>query len=156
MTSKLDRGADEGESSKSSSSGVRRDNNSTWRLPRFTTRSLVSANQENGKGPLGLNTLHQPLKNNAVADIVFVHGLAGGSRSTWTASNDSAKYWPLEWLPHDDSFRDARIHSFGYNSNWSKESILGIHDFANALLSSILDCPVMSLNDQVCTFYIIA
>ncbi|KAJ5519087.1 hypothetical protein N7453_001509 [Penicillium expansum] len=82
-----------------------------------------------------------PLWGSANADLIFVHGLGGGSRSTWTKSGDPSLYWPKEWLPNDDAFQNVRIHSFGYDSNWDKESILGIHDFANALLGSIFDCP---------------
>src|SRR5437764_1420197 len=68
------------------------------------------------KGPFGLNTLVEPSES-AIADFVFVHGLGGGSRSTWTKSGDPSLYWPQEWLPEDPAFRSVRIHSFGYNSN---------------------------------------
>lgn len=50
------------------------------------------------------------------------------------------------WLPADTAFRDERSHSFGYNSNWDKSSTLRIHEFARALLGSILDCPVIPHN----------
>ena len=94
------------------------------------------------KGPYGLTTLHEPL-DSVVADLVFVHGLGGGSRSTWTKSMDPALFWPQEWLPYDSKFEDIRIHTFGYNSNWDKESTLNIHDFAKSLLGSVQDCPVI-------------
>ena len=97
---------------------------------------------EDGKGPLGLTTVFEP-QEQVIADLVFVHGLAGGSRSTWTKSSDSSLFWPQEWLPEDVGFRDVRIHSFGYCSNWDKESTLNIHDFAKSLLRSIQDCPAI-------------
>jgi hypothetical protein len=97
---------------------------------------------ENAKGPFGLNTLFKPSEP-VIADMVFVHGLGGGSRSTWTRSSDPTLFWPQEWLPQDPGFKDVRIHSFGYNSNWDKESTLNIHDFAKSLLGSIQDCPVI-------------
>lgn len=92
------------------------------------------------KGPLGLNTLFEPTQP-AIADLVFVHGLGGGSQSTWTKSNDPSLYWPKQWLPQDNAFRDVRIHSFGYNANWDKGSTLNIYDFAKSFLGSIQDCP---------------
>lgn len=92
------------------------------------------------KGPLGLTTLFEP-PSSAIADLIFVHGLGGGSRSTWTKSSDPALFWPQEWLPQDAEFQDVRIHTFGYDSNWLKESNLNIHDFAKSLLGSIHDCP---------------
>ena len=101
------------------------------------------------KGPLGLTTLFEP-SGPVVADLVFVHGLGGGSRSTWTQSSDAALFWPQEWLPTDAGFRDVRIHSFGYNSNWEKESVLNIHDFARALLGSLSDCPEIPRDSTVC------
>lgn len=94
------------------------------------------------KGPFGLTTLYEPPAS-TIVDLIFVHGLGGGSRSTWTKSDDPSLYWPQEWLPHDPGFRDVRIHSFGYNANWNKESTLNLHDFAKSLLGSIQDCPLI-------------
>ena len=111
-------------------------------------RETVSDSTEEGKGSLGLNTLYQP-SGSAIADLIFVHGLGGGSRSTWTKSGDSALYWPKTWLPNDIGFQDVRTHSFGYNSNWEKESSLNIHDFAKSLLGSIQDCPLIPRESNV-------
>jgi hypothetical protein len=54
---------------------------------------------------------------------------------------DPSMFWPKEWLPKEEALKDVRIHSFGYDSNFKKKSILGMHDFAHALLNSVLDCP---------------
>jgi hypothetical protein len=113
--------------------------------------SDVCAADNDNKGPLGLTTLYNP-PNPAIADLVFVHGLAGGSRSTWSKKSDPNLYWPQEWLPTDAGFQDVRIHSFGYNSNWEKESTLNIHDFAKSLLGDIHDCPVITRDSEVCSF----
>ncbi len=50
-------------------------------------------------------------------------------------------FWPQEWLPRDSRFRHVRIHSFGYNSDWSErgESALHIHDFGKSLLGAMSD-----------------
>ena len=121
----------------------------------FLTRTLARREVEGNdasldatKGPLGLNTLYNP-PSSAVADLVFVHGLGGGSKSTWTKTEDLSLYWPQEWLPKDAGFQDVRIHSFGYNSNWEKESTLNIHDFAKSLLGSIQDCPTIPRESNV-------
>lgn len=105
---------------------------------------------EDLKGPLGLNTLFNP-GDSAIADLVFVHGLGGGSKSTWTKFGDPALYWPKEWLSQDPDFQDVRIHSFGYNSNWGNESTLSVHDFSTSLLRSLHHCPAMPRNTNVRT-----
>lgn len=130
---------------------------STSRSFLSSTRSWLPGGGENQKaedtiGPLGLNTLYVPSSGPANADLIFVHGLGGGSRKTWTKPNDRLTYWPKEWLPNDEAIQDVRIHSFGYDSNWGKKSNLGIHDFANALLSSILHCPSIPQDTKVCSF----
>ena len=118
----------------------------------LTRRETGTDSAEDGKGPLGLNTLYQP-SCSAVVDLIFVHGLGGGSRSTWTKSGDPTLYWPKTWLPNDNGFRDVRTHSFGYNSNWEKESSLNIHDFAKSLLGSIQDCPLIPRDSNVSTLF---
>ena len=101
------------------------------------------------KGAFGLNTLCDAGPT-ALADLVFVHGLGGGSKSTWTYSGDPRLYWPKAWLPRDQDFHNVRIHSFGYNSNWGNESILGVHDFAKSLLASVHHCPQIPRGVKVC------
>jgi hypothetical protein len=105
------------------------------------------------KGPLGLNTLYEP-SGSVIADLIFVHGLGGGSLKTWTESQngvlDPELYWPQQWLPQENGFDDVRIHSFGYDSDWSRDSTLNVHDFAKSLLVSVMDAPaILSRNLQV-------
>lgn len=123
--------------------------NISRKLSRLSARS-TSPSAKLGKGPIGLTTLYSPLHDSPIAEIIFVHGLGGGSHSTWRASHDPTLFWPLEWLPDDDDFRNVRIHTFGYDSSWDKESILGINDFANGLLTSIFNSPTIASNDGVC------
>jgi hypothetical protein len=89
------------------------------------------------KGPLGLNILHDPPEPGI--DFIFVHGLGGGSRKTWSLSADPQHFWPKTWLSQDLEFDSVRIHSFGYTADWSewKKSTLNILDFARSLLGDI-------------------
>ncbi|KAK4083548.1 uncharacterized protein Triagg1_1210 [Trichoderma aggressivum f. europaeum] len=94
------------------------------------------------KGPMGLNTLYDPGEI-ALVDVIFVHGLGGDSKKTWSGSRDAESYWPRDWLPNDPSFKTARIHSFGYDANWRDRnlSILSIHDFGQDLLGEMKNHP---------------
>lgn len=78
-----------------------------------------------------------------VADIVFIHGLGGGSRKTWSYSKDESHYWPQSWLPNDPDFEDVRIHVFGYAADWveRQQSYLSISDFAQSLLGEVKNSP---------------
>jgi hypothetical protein len=101
------------------------------------------------KGPLGLTCLYLPPTSPAIVDLIFVHGLNGGSQSTWTHGRDLSHYWPKTWLPRDEAFKDARIHTFGYSSAWGQESILDLADFSRSLLAAIHDAPEIPRTGQV-------
>ncbi|KAI0099640.1 hypothetical protein GGR51DRAFT_551995 [Nemania sp. FL0031] len=105
--------------------------------------SLPKIDEDDEKGSLGLTTLHESQEATPDVDIVFVHGLGGGSRKTWAKTVDPSHFWPKAWLPVDVDFKDVRIHSFGYNANWGerRQSILNIHDFAQSLLGEIKNNP---------------
>lgn len=107
----------------------------SWRAPKANEHDqsvLIDI-----KGPLGLNILHDPPEPEI--DFIFVHGLGGGSRKTWSLSADHQHYWPKAWLSKDLEFGAVRIHSFGYNADWDKwkKSNLTILDFARSLLGDI-------------------
>ncbi|RSM08774.1 hypothetical protein CEP52_004466 [Fusarium oligoseptatum] len=108
---------------------------------RSRIRSSISGSQisvakpTKTKGPTGLNLLYEPSESRV--DFYF---LQGDSRKTWCYdAEDESSFWPKEWLPYEAGFRYARIHSFGYESEWSKggRSPLMIHDFAQALLTDM-------------------
>jgi len=54
-------------------------------------------------------------------------------------------FWPKDWLPTEPGFEHARVHSYGYNSDWTtkKESHLSIHDFGQALLADLYNSPCL-------------
>jgi hypothetical protein len=120
----------------------------------FFARSIVSKEtkveeqNDTPKGPLGLTTIYEPSEV-AVVDLVFVHGLNGGSYSTWSKNGDPSLFWPKEWLPSDYAFRDVRIHTFGYRSGINRESILNVQDFARSLLAAVMDAPTIPRGDTV-------
>jgi hypothetical protein len=60
-------------------------------------------------------------------------------------------FWPKEWLPNELGFRHVRLHSYGYNSDWTtrKESHLTVHDFGQALLADIQNSPYLRKNGDV-------
>lgn len=97
----------------------------------------ISSENEEFKGPLGLNLLHTVPEPRI--DFIFVHGLGGGSRKTWSKTPDPYHYWPKEWMSRDPEFSCARVHSFGYKADWAerRSSFLDIHDFSLALLGEI-------------------
>ena len=96
---------------------------------------------ESTKGPLGLNLLRDVTE--PLAEFIFVHGLGGGSRKSWSKTSIPYHYWPKEWLSQDPEFGCVRIWSFGYKADWNerKENVLEIHDFALALLGDISNTP---------------
>lgn len=70
----------------------------------------------------------------SVADLIFVHGLGGSSRKTWSYERDVKNFWP-PWLGSEVGFSNARIFTFGYNGRFAGESTkLSILDFAKELL----------------------
>ncbi|EEP82371.1 predicted protein [Uncinocarpus reesii 1704] len=99
---------------------------------------LATDSPERVENPLGLTLLHEPLAPHI--DLIFVHGIGGGSQKTWNISNAAASYWPKEWLPHEEGFEHARIYTYGYDSRWAgKGHSVNIHDFGRALLADICD-----------------
>ncbi|KAK7542387.1 WD40 repeat-containing protein [Phyllosticta citribraziliensis] len=87
----------------------------------------------------GLHVVHQP-SDEAPLDIIFVHGLGGGSRKTWSKNHDLRRFWPGNWLPLDSDISQARILTFGYNADFSSRtpaSISNITSFAKELLSEM-------------------
>lgn len=114
--------------------------------------SSPTGSSSHQKGDLGLTTLYEPPNGDqsaVVADMIFVHGLNGGSQSTWSKGGMKSHFWPKEWLPKDNAFEDVRIHTFGYPASLDRESILNVHDFARSLLAAVKDSPVISREDRV-------
>ena len=102
-------------------------------------RSTCTSHFDKPRHKLDFEVIYQPLKPSI--EIVFVHGLGGESRGTWTYGKDSVcDFWPA-WLPTVPGLKDARILSFGYDSNWKMvwkpQTTLGIPQFGTGLLSAL-------------------
>lgn len=115
----------------------------------WARKSNSSNSEEDTKGPVGLRLLRyspEPL-----IDLIFVHGLKGGSTTTWRKGGDSQNFWPQLWLPTERGLWNANIHTFGYDSDWtnSKSGILNIHDFGQSLLEEMRNSPHLRDNKQV-------
>lgn len=113
------------------------------------TRVRGQDEQDDARGAVGLRLLHsspEPLIN-----LVFVHGLRGGSTKTWRKGSDPRLFWPQYWLPAESGFRNANIYSFGYESDWAstKSSILNVHDFGQSLFEEMRNSPSLRNNDNV-------
>ena len=53
-------------------------------------------------------------RDDAVADIIFVHGLGGDKLSTWQSSKSSETLWPA-WLAEDSPH--INVYSVGYDAS---------------------------------------
>lgn len=104
-------------------------------LASFNSRDYTVTTSHAPRDPLGLNLIHVPDTPNTV-DIIFVHGLGGTSKQTWSKNKDPNLFWPKEWLPLEPGISTARVMSFGYNAHFAApgKNILNISDFARELL----------------------
>jgi len=86
----------------------------------------------------GLEILHEPKpRPTKLVQIIFVHGLGGSKRGTWTDSNGN--FWPA-WLCEEKRLQNVRIAVFGYNSGYNvlkANTSLSISHFATQLLAGM-------------------
>lgn len=72
-----------------------------------------------------------------ILDLIFVHGLGGTSKGTWSWERDPVNFWP-PWLGGDIELSKTRIFTFGYNASFSGQyTTFNILDFAKDLLFRI-------------------
>ncbi|KAK4455146.1 hypothetical protein QBC34DRAFT_391684 [Podospora aff. communis PSN243] len=124
---------------------------STFSLTKTFSRQATNPADDSAddpKGPLGLNLLHSP--SEPQIDLVFVHGLGGGSRKTWSKTQQRSHYWPQEWLSKDPAFKNVRIHSYGYDSDYLKgrNDCLNVHHFGKSFLGALSTSPCLAANSR--------
>ncbi|KAK3365588.1 hypothetical protein B0T24DRAFT_669813 [Lasiosphaeria ovina] len=115
-----------------------------------TSRRHSVANYWEGAGPYGLTCIHNPPE--PFIDLVFVHGLHGGSYKTWRKEEERGYFWPGEWLAEDPEFENVRFHTYGYPADWSdfKASNLNVRDFGRSLYGHLMSSPYLSRGEQAC------
>ncbi|KAI1305413.1 hypothetical protein F5Y03DRAFT_151443 [Xylaria venustula] len=100
-----------------------------------TSNTLLRESVTPDSGPLGLNVVYTP-DHGRKADIVFVHGLGGSSRWTWSKNKEPHLFWPLTFLPLEPDLCLSRILTFGYDASFQKPTSINVSvlDFAKDLL----------------------
>ena len=100
------------------------------------------------KGQKGLHIVFDPPEGTAPTypvDIIFVHGLNGDIRATWT--HDNGVFWPKDLLPA--SMPGARILSYGYDSKiFFSADTAEYRDFALHLVGSLRDLQDITVSSQ--------
>lgn len=108
----------------------------TQNVTPLDTSATLRGVEASSKDPLGLKVVYRPAGQRR-ADIIFVHGLGGSSRMTWSYERNLEYFWPLKFLPFESDINEARILTFGYNANFrpgSGKNKMSILDFAKDLL----------------------
>ena len=86
--------------------------------------------------PLGLHLACD--RPDPEGDIIFVHGLGGTARKTWSWDRNVDYFWPA-WLAEENGLSSYRVFTYGYNSNFKGIGTnLNITDFAKGLLFQML------------------
>ncbi|KAI9792951.1 MAG: hypothetical protein M1816_001273 [Peltula sp. TS41687] len=101
-----------------------------------TTHQSLRKPDASGHDPLGMSVVYRPQGERQV-DLVFVHGLGGTSRLTWSKNKDLDLFWPHKFLPTEPDMTGARILTFGYDASFrprSRKNTTTVLDFAKDLL----------------------
>ncbi|KAK3934261.1 hypothetical protein QBC46DRAFT_454314 [Diplogelasinospora grovesii] len=142
-----DGGASDGKQSQwRASSFLRRRFGSSMWVRKRQLAAAADGSDDDGRGSLGLRLLFDSPE--PLIDLIFVQGLRGGSVKSWRGGWDPMLFWPQHWLPMQTEFRNARIHSFGYDSDWSStgRSVLNVHEFGRALFEEMRSSPHLRRN----------
>jgi pimeloyl-ACP methyl ester carboxylesterase len=84
----------------------------------------------------GLSAIANCESPSRVCDVVFVHGLGGGSHSTWMCTDGTEGFWPT-WIGTD--FTNVGVWTLGYRADvsaWTSES-MPLADRGTAILETL-------------------
>jgi pimeloyl-ACP methyl ester carboxylesterase len=84
----------------------------------------------------GLSPLANCESTSRICDVIFVHGLGGGSRSTWAGADAAHGFWP-SWIGED--FSNVGVWTLGYRADvsaWTSES-MPLADRGTAILETL-------------------
>lgn len=113
---------------------------------------MTDDSADDTRGPLGLNLLHCPIQTDI--ELIFVHGLGGGSKKTWSKTSSTHHYWPQQWIPEDPAFQAVRVHSYGYDTDWrkGKDNCLNIHHIGKQFLGEMSTSPNLANSETPIVF----
>jgi pimeloyl-ACP methyl ester carboxylesterase len=77
--------------------------------------------------------------------VIFVHGVLGDSRSTWT--NPNGAYWP-RLIADDPDFQQYDVYAYGYLSPFIKEAST-INEIATRMAQQLKDRHIFQHYDQI-------
>jgi pimeloyl-ACP methyl ester carboxylesterase len=84
----------------------------------------------------GLSALANCESATRICDVIFVHGLGGGSHSTWAGTEAAQGFWP-SWIGED--FGNIGVWTLGYRADvsaWTSES-MPLADRGTAILETL-------------------
>ena len=87
---------------------------------------------------LGLAPVARMKQTDRVADLIFIHGLGGGSQTTWAAEGKPENFWPA-WLA--DQFPNLGVWTLGYGttiSAWNERS-MPLADLGHSILDRLVN-----------------
>lgn len=88
--------------------------------------------------PFGLEVLQELGDGETPIQIIFLHGLGGSKKGTWTHQR-TGECWPF-WLRNEEGFEGVRLALYGYDANINvaaPNTNLNVRLFANQLLFDI-------------------
>ena len=101
----------------------------------------------NREEPIMINELNDPIGLTPVAgndqperkaDLIFIHGLGGGSQTTWAAEGKPENFWPA-WIA--DEFPNLGVWTLGYGttiSAWNERS-MPLADLGHSILDLLVN-----------------
>jgi hypothetical protein len=102
--------------------------------------SMGNKSSKQAENRFGLDELKPSSTGQVTVNLIFVHGLGGSARGTWTHPKNARAFWPA-WLSEIEDLKDARVFAYGYDADWlavgRPNTTLNISNFGTQLLNDI-------------------